>query len=68
MSVKAYQILTDLFQRLMSQSDCLPTEWYNRIKDKDDQTKADIIKDYISGMTDRYAIEEHKKLFNPNYF
>ncbi|HNH27226.1 MAG TPA: hypothetical protein PLR93_09415 [Anaerolineales bacterium] len=22
--------------------------------------------DYIAGMTDRYAIEEHQKMFNPN--
>lgn len=68
MTVKSKQVLKDLFERLFTQSDCLPTDWYDKLKGKDEFTKADIIKDYISGMTDRYAIEEHERLFNPNYF
>lgn len=68
MSVKSKEIIKDLFDKLMNQTDCLPDDWYAKVKGRDELSKADIIKDYISGMTDRYAIEEHKKLFNPNYF
>jgi dGTPase len=68
MTFKAKQIVTDLFNRLMEQPDCLPTEWYDKIVGKSTIDKANIIIDYIAGMTDRYAIEEHRKLFNPIYF
>lgn len=68
MTIKAKQIIGDLFARLMQQPDCLPTDWYTKIRNKTEQEKAIIVKDYIAGMTDRYAIEEHRKLFNPNYF
>jgi dGTPase len=68
MTIKAKQIMGDLFKMLMDQPNCLPTEWFAKVKNKTDSEKAVIVKDYIAGMTDRFAIEEHRKLFNPNYF
>jgi len=68
MTIKAKRIVSDLFDLLMKQPDCLPTDWHAKVKDKTSKEKASVIKDYIAGMTDRFAIEEHRKLFNPNYY
>ncbi len=68
MTLKAKRIIKDLFDIFIEQPNCLPTDWYNKTKDKPDLEKAVVIKDYIAGMTDRFAIEEHKKLINPSHF
>lgn len=62
MSLKAEQILTELFKTYQSQPTILPTHYQDRIKGKN---KERVICDYIAGMTDRYAIEEHQRLFDP---
>ncbi len=41
----------------------LPAEWYERLRDLDDEGRARVVCDYIAGMTDRFAIEEHRRLF-----
>ncbi|MEW6020318.1 MAG: deoxyguanosinetriphosphate triphosphohydrolase, partial [Pseudomonadota bacterium] len=41
-----------------------PSEWYARSRDRDDAGRARMVCDYIAGMTDRYAIEEHRRLFH----
>ncbi|MDH5508150.1 MAG: hypothetical protein OEZ02_13085 [Anaerolineae bacterium] len=41
----------------------LPTQFQSLIEKRGLQRT---ICDYIAGMTDRYAIEEHEKLFNPH--
>ncbi len=66
MLAKADQIVKDLFTYLMERPNCLPNAWYARLKDReDDETfKARLIADYIAGMTDRYAVQEHRKLFS----
>ncbi len=68
MTQKAIRLMKDLFTVFMEQPDCLPTEWFSKTKNKSDIEKAVVVKDYIAGMTDRFAIEEHKKLYNPNYY
>jgi len=68
MTIKARQIVSELFDILMEQPDCLPNDWYAKVKGKSSKVKATVIIDYIAGMTDRFAIEEHRKLFNPNYY
>jgi dGTPase len=42
----------------------LPTELRNRAE-QPDQDLHRIVCDYLAGMTDRYAIQEHKRLFDP---
>ena len=41
-----------------------PGEWFARAEGRDEAGRARVVCDYIAGMTDRYAIEEHKKLFH----
>ena len=45
----------------------LPTAWRARAQEKDEHGRARVfIADYIAGMTDRYALELHRKLFDPD--
>jgi dGTPase len=61
MQVKAERILSDLFQAYQSESSILPRHVQNRIE-KFGLPRT--ICDYIAGMTDRFALEEHRKLFD----
>ncbi|GAA5176441.1 deoxyguanosinetriphosphate triphosphohydrolase [Niveibacterium umoris] len=56
---KAKRIIRDLFDAFMSDPRLLPPQ-YQR---KADEDKARAIADYIAGMTDRYAMKEHRRLF-----
>ena len=53
-----------MFQLFMAEPDVLPTEWCAPAATADEAGRARVVCDYIAGMTDRYAIEEHRKLFN----
>ena len=61
---QARRILADMFQLFMAEPDVMPTEWGELAAAGDLQKRARAVCDYIAGMTDRYAIEEHRKLFN----
>ena len=61
---QARRMLAEMFQLFMAEPDVLPAEWFARTRTRDEAGKARVVCDYIAGMTDRYAIEEHRKLFN----
>ena len=63
-SVKAEQILTDLFHGYLREPAQLPKETQQRAKAKGDLHR--VVCDYIAGMTDRFALDEHYKLFDPH--
>jgi dGTPase len=60
---QARRILADMFQLFMAEPDVLPSEWLIKTQGRDQGGRARIVCDYIAGMTDRFAIEEHRKLF-----
>ncbi|MET0274979.1 MAG: deoxyguanosinetriphosphate triphosphohydrolase [Phenylobacterium sp.] len=60
---QARRILAEMFQLFMAEPDVLPTEWFARAQARDETGRARVVCDYIAGMTDRFAIEEHRKLF-----
>ena len=60
----ARRLLADMFRLFMAEPEVLPTEWFERVQELDAAGRARNICDYIAGMTDRYAIEEHRRLFN----
>ncbi|HEY9086883.1 MAG TPA: deoxyguanosinetriphosphate triphosphohydrolase [Anaerolineaceae bacterium] len=63
MAVKAERLLTDMFTYYRSEPTTLPRHVQVAIAERGlDRT----ICDYIAGMTDRFAIEEHQKLFDPS--
>jgi dGTPase len=59
MSSKARRIVSDLFAAFIAEPDLLPPEYQSRAE----EDKARAIADYIAGMTDRYAMREHRRLF-----
>lgn len=62
MAVKAERVIGDLFQAYRSEPSMLPDHIQRLI---DQRGLERTICDYIAGMTDRYAVEEHQKLFDP---
>jgi dGTPase len=62
MAVKAEGIITDLFHAYQNEPTILPPHIQDQSKERGLERT---ICDYIAGMTDRFAIEEHQKLFDP---
>ncbi|MFQ5993529.1 MAG: deoxyguanosinetriphosphate triphosphohydrolase [Acidiferrobacterales bacterium] len=69
MSQKATKIITDLFGAFMQDERLLPPQYQEKLptddRAADSAHMARVVADYIAGMTDRYAIHEHARLFNP---
>ena len=64
MMSQARRIVKDLFDVFVSQPGTLPTEWRNRCDGANTPKTARVVCDFIAGMTDRFAVEEHKRLFS----
>jgi dGTPase len=65
MTAKARRVVRELFAFYIEQPDCLPGEWREEAERAASPAEsARLIADYIAGMTDRYALEEHQRLFD----
>jgi dGTPase len=64
MQVKAERVIADLFDAYRAEPATLPTHVQDQVEIYGLERT---ICDYIAGMTDRYAIEEYQKLFDPNF-
>jgi dGTPase len=60
---QARRIVHELFDVFLAEPDTLPPEWYARHSDETAKS-ARLVCDYIAGMTDDFAIDEHRRLFN----
>ena len=60
---QAKRIVKSLFDLFFSEPETLPPEWRERYEGKDKFGLARVVCDYIAGMTDRYAMREHRRLF-----
>ncbi len=78
MTQKAERVVRDLFALYLERPDCLPDAWQAAVaaaerpsdpggaaQDGGRAGRARVVADYIAGMTDRYALEAHEKLFDP---
>ncbi len=65
MTAKARRVVRDLFDLYIAQPDCLPHDWRSVAESLSGRERAILVADYIAGMTDRYALEEHRRLFDP---
>ena len=65
MTSKARRIVTELFDTFMCEPNLLPSDYQHAVSDTPQArtVQARKVADYIAGMTDRYAIREHKRLF-----
>ncbi len=63
MTAKARRIVADLFGAYLERGELLPAEWRAAARDLDRKQQARLIGDYIAGMTDRFAANEHRTIF-----
>lgn len=63
MTTKACRVVKELFLFFMDEPGCLPTHWQQAMVEMDEQRKAELVCDFIAGMTDRFALEEHVRIF-----
>ena len=61
---EAAGVVRDLFGRYTAHPGDLPAEWREGLANADDTARARRIADFIAGMTDRFALAEHARLFD----
>lgn len=62
----AKRVLRQVFELLLAEPELLPPAWQKGGDGAGGQKTARRVCDYIAGMTDDYAIEEHRRLFHPD--
>lgn len=69
MMVKAKRVIRELFDALIHDPRLLPPDFFveaQKLEADDPATgRARVVADYIAGMTDRYALDEYERLFDP---
>ena len=61
---RARRVVRDLFEAYMENASLLPPDWSGEALRDNDSRHARQVCDFIAGMTDRYALEQHKRLFD----
>ena len=64
MASKARRTVRELFELFIEEPQCLPEEWRARCDGPRTLSTARVVADYVAGMTDRFAIQEHRNLFD----
>jgi dGTPase len=62
MTTKARRLTEELFRLLHADPSLLPDDWRARAGEGGMPRAATIVGDYVAGMTDRYAMDEHRRL------
>ena len=65
MTAKSRRVTEALFQVLHEDTSLLPDGWRSLAGEGDAARSALIVTDYVAGMTDRFALDEHARLFDP---
>jgi dGTPase len=61
---QAADVVRDLFAHYSARPQDMPAEWREQLAGRDEAARARHIADFIAGMTDRYALAEHARLFD----
>jgi len=62
MTDRARRVVRALFELYLAEPRHLPEEWRRLQAGAEAKAAARVVADYIAGMTDRYALEEHRRL------
>jgi dGTPase len=62
MTAKAKRVVVELYTALAEDPSCLPPRWRARADRPGAARTAAAVRDYIAGMTDRFALDEHARL------
>jgi dGTPase len=58
----AKRVVTELFDVMSNHPDQMPPDWASACGRPGDARTAAVVRDYIAGMTDRFALEEHRRI------
>jgi dGTPase len=61
---KAERVVADLFAKYHADAAALPPGWREALKGLDERQRARVACDFLAGQTDRYALAEHRRLFD----
>jgi dGTPase len=61
---KAKTVVAELFRALSHDPSLLPEDWAATCGVAGDAATAGIVRDYIAGMTDRFALQEYRRIFH----
>lgn len=57
-------VVADLFEAFSRDPSLLPADWAGACSGPTDQATTSVVRDYIAGMTDRFALQEHARIFH----
>ncbi len=60
----AERIVRDLFERYLAEPGAMAEAWHAASIDLSERARARLIADFVAGMTDRYALLQHRRLFD----
>jgi len=60
----ADKIVQDLFDACFADPSIMPPEWQSGCETLDIPSRARRVADYLAGMTDNFAVREHRRLFD----
>ena len=61
---RARRVVDNLFNLFLAEPECLPTEWRRSATGAGTPQTARLVADFIAGMTDRFALDQHRQLFD----
>ncbi len=64
MASKARRVVSELFNFFLNEPECLPIGWNEITAGKNNLQTASVVADFIAGMTDRFALDEHRRIFD----
>jgi len=65
MTAEARRVVRNLFQVILENPKHLPDDWRRKAGRGGTLTTAQVVADYIAGMTDRFALDQHQRLCGP---
>ncbi len=60
----ADRIVRELFDAYLADGQCMPEGWRDGLAEGDRAARARLVADFLAGMTDTYAVREHRRLFD----
>ena len=66
MTSKSRRVTQELFTLLHDAPEMLPGHWHDRAVAGDPAARAHVVADYVAGMTDRFALDERRRLTDPS--
>ncbi len=63
---EAKNVVTGLFKALVANPELLPPDWLAQCGPGGDSSTRRVVRDYIAGMTDNYALAEYSRILTPS--